>query len=372
MSESSGTFASLHTPPGRGGIAIITLAGPDAGKIIQQVFRPRPGHCEHGGGQLQLGWLLAGDEVLDEAVVHRTGDAVDINIHGGPVVARRLMQQLCSLGAEVRRPTGVQSTFNPSHPEWNNPAVGREMLAALQDAPSSLAVAAVSSQWSAGISELVRGGAASPQSLREAAVGLEQMTKLLHPVEVALAGPPNAGKSALANALVGRQVSIVNDRPGTTRDWVRELAVFGGVGVWLTDTAGIWDFFSADGIDAEAVRRARQRVEQAELVLLLDAGDGIELPQWCHAGKCIRVRSKCDLAANCVGDYDIAVSANTGEGLAELKQAVLKATGMNDFDPARPRAFTRRQAELLNLAASAMEKADTENYRRLVAEFLGG
>ncbi len=372
MTESSGTFASLHTPPGRGGIAVITLVGRDAGTIIEQVFRPRPGHCEHGDGKLQLGWLLAGDEVLDEAVVHRTGSAVDINIHGGPVVARRLMQQLCSLGAEVRRPNETQSTFNPAHPRWNNPAVGREMLAALQDAQTALAVAAVSSQWSAGISELVRSGSASPKSLREAAAGLQKMTKLLHPVEVALAGPPNAGKSALANALVGRQVSIVNDRAGTTRDWVRELAVFGGVGVWLTDTAGIWVFSDAAGIDAEAVRRARQRVEQSELVLLLDAGDGIELPQWCHALKCIRVRSKCDLKTGSAGEFDVAVSANTGKGLAELKQAVLAAVGMSDFDPVSPRAFTQRQAELLNLIADAVEKSDTKTHRRLVAELLGG
>lgn len=376
MSDSSGTFASLHTPPGRGGIAIVTLAGPEAQSIIEQAFRPWPGHSDSSSDSLQLGHLLAEGDVLDEAVLHRVGDEIDIfdiNIHGGPVVVRRLLQELSRLGAEVRPPAGNDIAFNPAHPAWSNPAVGREMLAALQDAQSALAVAAVSRQWSAGLSELVCSGSATPQSFRKAAAGLEQMTKLLHPVEIALAGPPNAGKSTLTNALTGREVSVVHDRPGTTRDWVRELALFDGVGVWLSDTAGIWDFSDvADGIDAEAVRRARHRVEQAELVLLLDAGDGIELPPWCHVRNCLRVRSKCDLKTDAAAEYDVSVSAKTGEGLDDLKQALLAAIGMLDFDPAIPRAFTQRQADLLNHAADAMEKSDSKNYERFIAELISG
>jgi len=369
MPNSQGTIATLQTPPGRGGIAVITVVGPDAHSIVTEAFRPWPSHTQSSPGSLQLGYLLADGEVLDEAVVHRLDRTVEINIHGGPVVARRVLQELTRLGAEVRPAAGDESTFQPAHPRWNNPAIGREMLAALSDAQSTLAIAAVTQQWSAGLSEFVCGGAATPKALRKAAAGLEQMSKLLNPVEVALAGPPNVGKSTLANALTGRQVSVVHDRPGTTRDWVRELALLDGVGVWLTDTAGIWDF--PDGIGAEAVRRARHRVEQADLVLLLDAGDAVDMPQWCRARNCLRVRSKCDTETAPGGKSDVNVSAHTGAGLEELKKTILAAIGMSDFDPTLPRAFTQRQADLLNKAAGALEKSDSKNCERFIGMLLG-
>ena len=93
-----------------------------------------------------------------------------------------------------------------------------------------------------------------PAMLRRAAGRLALIRRLLEPAEVVLAGPPNVGKSTLANALIGRQVSLVHDQAGTTRDWVRHLAVLCGVPVHVTDTAGLWD--APAGVDAQAVGRA--------------------------------------------------------------------------------------------------------------------
>jgi tRNA U34 5-carboxymethylaminomethyl modifying GTPase MnmE/TrmE len=231
------------------------------------------------------------------------------------------------------------------------------------------------------------------------------MLRLLEPAEVVLAGPPNAGKSTLTNVLVGRPVSIVHETPGTTRDWVRELAVLDGVPVWLTDTAGIWDVPS--DIDTEAVRRARARAAGADLVLLLSAGEEPAPLDWPGHACVIRIATQCDIkpawqgadaaiSCNDVGPAGIDVGpagidvgpagsrpegarfcgrtspqtnrpqnlslrSRTCEpyGLGNLRNLIVNALGLAAFDASAPMAFTPRQAELLELAAAAIDRNDS-------------
>jgi tRNA modification GTPase len=259
---------------------------------------------------------------------------------------------------------------------------------------SSLALAALTQQWSGGLSRLLRRTAdkiglgvsredvaSAAAELRQAGAKLTQMNRLLNPPEVVLAGPPNVGKSTLANALVGRPVSIVHHTPGTTRDWVRELAVLDGVAVWLTDTAGLWeeapsrnkprlqDLEQAQGIDAEAARRARNRAESADLVLLLHASGDQELNPPICAGRLLRVASKSDVRPP-KGNFDVAVSSLTGRGLPGLRRAVLEALDLADIDPIAPMAFTPRQAKLLESAAAEMERGRSDPAREIVFDIL--
>ncbi len=354
MTDTTPATATLLTPPGRGGIAVIALAGRQAASILRGVFRPRGGSELGEEGVLQLGHLLDGEDVLDEAIITRRGEVFEINIHGGSAVARVVLERLAACGAELTDAPCDVETFPPTHPRWNNPAIGRELLELLPQARSDRVVAALSSQWSAGLSELIA-GEPTAEALRDAAGCLATMQRLLVPAEVVLAGPPNAGKSTLANALVGRAVSIIHETPGTTRDWVRALAIFDGVPVHLTDTAGLWQ--APGAIDAESVRRARQCIETADVVVLLQPGGVTQIPDWLHAGKLLKVAAKCD-AEPPKGDFDLAISSRTGQGLDKLRRAVLKLLDMDKLKETRPMAFTQRQADLLCAAAEALDAGD--------------
>jgi len=368
MPDSRQTTATLQTPPGLGGIAVIGLRGPEARTILAQAFRPLASHADAAEGALQLGHVVDGADVIDEAIVTCRRGAYEINIHGGPAAARATLQCLARLGATVGSAPSAPDSFPAAHPRWNNPAVGREMLDTLPLARGTRAISAITAQWSAGLSELLR-GRPTPERLRRAARHLATIRRLLDPAEVVLAGRPNVGKSTLANALVGRAVSIVHDRPGTTRDWVREPAILDGVPIYLTDTAGLWR--AADEVDVEAVRRARQCIRQADLVVLLYVDAPPAAPDWLQARRVLRVAAKCDL--NAPDDTaGIAVSAKTGQGLADLKKAIVRLIGLGSFDPAAPMAFTARQRDLLLTAADAMETQDAARAGDLLRELLEG
>ena len=158
---------------------------------------------------------------------------------------------------------------------------------------------------------------------------------------VAILGAPNAGKSSLLNALVGREAAIVSARAGTTRDVVEARLDLGGVPVTLADTAGLRD--AADEIEAEGVRRARRRAEEADLLLLVFAADrpaDAETLAWMRPGALV-VANKSDMAVAPAGIDGMPVSARTGAGLDELRsrlaeEAVARAGNDdgNAVDPA--------------------------------------
>ena len=371
---------------------MILLAGPEAGEILQAIFRPGKSHADSADNTLRLGHLADGEQLLDEAVVCSRGQSWEINIHGGPAVTKAAMELLVRRGAKAL--PSPAATHGLAHPKWNNPAIGQELADALPLARSELTLAALCHQWSGGISELARTvmdgdhSTQPQQALHQAASGLKIMHRLLHPPEVVLAGPPNAGKSTLANLLVGRQVSIVHEQPGTTRDWVRELAVIDGVPVYLTDTAGIWEIPAslsplADHVDAEAVHRARQIMHKADLVLLLtpanapDASHSIldalqtdRRPGSHPTQAVLRVTTKCDLHPH-IRQADACISADTGEGIGSLRKAIRNALGLADLNPCSPLAFTARQADYLTQAAESLKAGDIASAIAALTKLLG-
>jgi tRNA modification GTPase len=186
---------------------------------------------------------------------------------------------------------------------------------------------------------------------------------------VAIAGPPNAGKSTLLNRIARRDVAIVSPHAGTTRDVIEVHLDLGGYPVTLLDTAGIRD--TEDPVEREGVARARARAEAADLVLWLTEGVGPNPPS-VSEGEFWTIRTKIDLAAERLADQNarkaLAVgesrfyelSAVSGEGvdrlLTDLTQYARQA-----FESREPALVTReRQRRLLEAAESALKRAISE------------
>jgi tRNA modification GTPase len=180
----------------------------------------------------------------------------------------------------------------------------------------------------------------------EAALARPPAERLRDGLHVVIAGPPNAGKSSLLNALVQREAAITSSVPGTTRDLVEAPAAIGGIPYLFTDTAGLRE--SEDEVEAIGVARARARIEAADLVLWL--GEPSQAP----AGS-IRIRSKSDLPGSADGG-DVRVSALTGEGLDELVSLMARRAG--GLLPAeREVAYNARQREALGGALAHLADA---------------
>lgn len=185
-------------------------------------------------------------------------------------------------------------------------------------------------------------------------------------IRVALAGPPNAGKSSLLNALAKSDIAIVTDEAGTTRD-VREVPLdINGQLYILLDLAGLRATDSK--AEAEGVRRARLAIDQADIVLWLTAPDIVgEAPQRLPSTH-IRVGTKSDLAA--VANADLVVSAQSGAGLDALLQRIEAIGGT--LSRGEPALLSRERDRLaLEAAATALDASARQlAFPELAAESL--
>jgi len=180
---------------------------------------------------------------------------------------------------------------------------------------------------------------------------------------VAIAGPPNAGKSSLFNVLVKREAAIVTSIPGTTRDVIEVHLDLGGFPVTLLDTAGIRD--TDDPVEQEGVRRARARAGAADLVLwVVDAGEGrsefeFTLPHgaWLIQNKIDLVQSDQPAPSNSKKIREFFVSAQTGAGIPDLMAAISQMCA-ESLGPADDALITReRHRHTLKEAEAALARA---------------
>jgi len=189
--------------------------------------------------------------------------------------------------------------------------------------------------------------------------------KLREGLFVAITGAPNVGKSTLINALAERDVAIVSPLPGTTRDALETRVVLGGVPVTLVDTAGLRE--TTDSVEAEGVRRALARAEDADLVItVVEVGaETIAVP----ADRNVLVANKADLGlAGPAGA--VRISAKTGEGMADLRNCLASAARrMTESRGAPPLTRARHRAALL-AAAGHLEDAERAELPELRGEDL--
>jgi tRNA modification GTPase len=165
--------------------------------------------------------------------------------------------------------------------------------------------------------------------------------------KVVIAGRPNAGKSSLMNALAKRDVAIVTEIPGTTRDLIGIDLDLGGYLVHLVDTAGLRE--TEDTVEAEGVRRARASLAGADLVLLLkDALDTGPAEQIDVNAEVVNIRTKVDLVRDAIADSDtIDISSVSGVGIDSLTKRISESVAKKTVNPGQAMVARRRQIALL-------------------------
>lgn len=171
-------------------------------------------------------------------------------------------------------------------------------------------------------------------------------------LKVVIVGPPNAGKSSLLNYLAKRDVAIVTEVPGTTRDVLHVDLDLAGFAVRLYDTAGLRE--TDDIVEQEGIRRTQLSMAQAHLLLLLSADEKSDWKAFTqdYVGPVIRVQTKADArdASWPKPDADVLISVRTGEGIPEL--LYLLSRHLPDLDTGSALALPTRQRHALNLTAA--------------------
>lgn len=323
--------ALLLTPPGAAAIAIVRIRGARVMSFLEAHFsRPARLHrCVHGD-------LRDGETILDDAVVVLIDDqTADINVHGGSWIVTSVIRLL--------EREGFEFSSDPLELVDGDSILDREMQAALPLARTAEGLAMLLAQPGAW-----REFVASKPSVEQLRKVLDDRSLwwMLNPPRVAIVGPPNVGKSTLANQLFGQDRSITADLPGTTRDWVGEIANIDGLPVMLTDTPGLHQ--SSDAIEREAIEKSRRMVREAELRIAVrepdQAADNVDEPR-------ILVMNKADrLGAARPGLKACYTVAKTGQGIDELRREIRAFFGCDDLTPARPRWWTQRQRGILRRA----------------------
>lgn len=391
--DSVDTIAAVATPPGRGGVGVVRVSGPEAAAVAAGLAPPLPAPRRAG-----LRDLLDRDgQLIDRGLVlyfpgpaSFTGeDVVEFQAHGSPVVLDELLAALLARGVRHARPGEFSER---AFLNGRLDLAQAEAVADLVEAGSRAAARAAFASLSGRFSERVEALAAAlmrlrvdcearldfaeediaalpatfPGSVAELARDMERLIenagegqRLTEGYVCVLSGAPNVGKSSLMNALAGTERAIVTEMPGTTRDLVEVDVILGGVPVRLVDTAGLRE--SADPVESEGVRRARQRAAEADLVIAV-VTEETRLAEVDNAARLLVV-NKIDLGGRRPGPCEyrgqraFAISALTGAGLdALVAELGHRARGGQEVAGARFSA-RRRHLDALRRAAGALAEA---------------
>ncbi len=413
------TICAIATPPGRGGVGIIRLSGPDSLDIARAVSRRQtlnPRYAHYGPMYDQA------DQVLDEGLTlyfpgpHSfTGeDVVEFQAHGGPVILDLLLQTVMAAGARLARPGEFsERAFLNDKLDLAQAEAIADLIAASSEQAARSAVRSLQGDFSRTVADLVEeciqlriyveaaidfpeeeidfltdGRVAEAlavlrtrlaQTLQSARRG----TLLQEGMTVVIAGKPNAGKSSLLNALAGKQAAIVTDIAGTTRDSLREAIQIDGLPLHIIDTAGLRD--TEDTVEKLGIERAWEQIRQADLIVLVV--DGIASSQSLDEPlrdplltglpdnlPVLQVRNKCDLSGESAGltreePPVITLSATTGAGLDTLRHYLKSTMG---YDSTSEGGFIarRRHLQALEEASGCLDSATEQLHGAAAGELV--
>ena len=389
MSRSSDTIFALSSGRLPSGVAVVRISGPQALAAPQALLGsvPPPRLARYGvlrdpadGSVLDRGLIL-----VFPGPASATGeDTAEVHLHGGRAVVARVLETLGRL--DGFRPAEAGEFTRRAHANGKMDLAEAEgladLIAAETEAQRRQALAQAGGLLSRAVegwrTRLIRALAlveasvdftdegdvpedlAGPAVREAAALRGELATALADAgrgervrdgLVVAIAGPPNAGKSTLLNRLAGREAAIVSPVPGTTRDAIEVHLDLAGQAVTLVDTAGIRE--TDDMVEAEGVRRARTRAGMADLVLWLSPDD--ETPP-ADIPDALRVRTKADLRRGDGAAGVLPISAATGEGMDDLVARI--AARAADLAGGEPALLVRaRQVAGVRAALGHLDRA---------------
>jgi tRNA modification GTPase len=387
------TICALASAPGRAGVAVIRISGPSAGDALRQLCGPPPPPRQASLRKIKD---PRSGEVLDRGLAlwlpgpaSFTGeDIAELHIHGGRAVTGRVIDALRSLkGMRLAEPGEfARRAFENGRIDLTEVEGLADLIAAETEAQARQAIAqaeggarAIYESWR---EELVKAQALAEAGLdfadeadvaADAAVQADAaVAKLVAAIEthladrrgerlrdgfrVVIAGPPNVGKSSLLNALARRDVAIVSEEAGTTRDVIEVHLDLRGYPVIVTDTAGIREAEGA--VEAEGIRRTLARVEDADLVLWMIDATAPAIADNCRLSPSsppqIRVLNKVDVVELPAIADGVALSAKTGEGISGLVD-ILAGRAEEGLAAGEPAVITRaRHRAELEAAAEAL------------------
>ncbi|MGA9770234.1 MAG: tRNA uridine-5-carboxymethylaminomethyl(34) synthesis GTPase MnmE [Blastocatellia bacterium] len=369
------TIAAISTPPGRGGIGIVRLSGPDAFEIASRIWKSESRASPDAPNRAQFGHIVdhATGEQIDEAILtyfkaphSYTGEeTLELSCHGSPVVLSRVLEMCVLGGARIAEPgeftfraflnnridlaqaQAVRDVIN-AQTAYQARVATRQLEGALSKrlTPVKDALVEIIVHLESSV-EFVEEDI-SPETVSRLAVKLARIIEGLNEIagsfsfgrfvkegfDLVIVGRPNVGKSSIFNRLVGSDRAIVTALPGTTRDALYETTSISGVPVRLIDTAGIRE--TIDIVESIGIERSRAAIADANISLLvLDASepltdDDIKLMDQVPGERRIIVFNKIDLMGNLKPGFlepgeqfeVIPISALTGEGFDKLTEEI--------------------------------------------------
>jgi tRNA modification GTPase len=361
------TIAAISTPPGRGGIGIVRLSGAGSRAIAEKILKRPPDWKPWTATLSDL--IDAESRVIDHVVVtyfaaprsYTAEDVVEIACHGSPVVLRHALEQACNAGARLAEPgeftlrAYVNGRIDLPQAEAIRDLIESTTLyqarVAAQQVEGSVSrrIQPMKEQMLELISLLEAGIDFAEDDISVASAedilarldpilrGVRELIasfaygKLVHSgFTLAVVGRPNVGKSSLFNRLLEQDRAIVTAIPGTTRDLVSETASLDGIPVKFVDTAGIRK--SQDVVETLGIERSYRAMADADLTLVvvdisapLEAEDRHLMLHASNQGRHIFAGNKCDLGLPEEFVGIVPVSALTGEGIGELRRAIIEA-----------------------------------------------
>jgi tRNA modification GTPase len=399
--SSNDTIAAIASAPGRGAVGVIRVSGPDVPHIAQEIlgFIPTPRLAQVSNFRSRSGEPLdRGLALYFPAPASYTGEHVlELQGHGGALIVDLLLQRLLELGCRMARPGEFsERAFLNGKIDIAQAEAIADLIDAGTTAAARAAVRSMQGEFSARINAL-QAQITELRTLVEAAIdfpdeeleflpgtvlggrmaniliGFESITAaarqgtlLREGLSVVIAGKPNAGKSSLLNNLVGDEIAIVTDQPGTTRDVLRQHVHLDGLPLNLIDTAGLRA--TTDVVEAEGVRRALNELDRADRVLyVLDAAappadwraELRELPPGVPVTLVFNKIDLCGDAPRADESHDppqIFLSAKTGGGVSLLREHLKTRAGYLSGESGALSA-RRRHLDALRRAKSCVEQA---------------